>query len=41
MTDVRRDRACLIYDLMNDDIDTNVGAIIFSTMKKERYHEGR
>lgn len=41
MTDVRRDRVCLIYTLMCDDIEINVGVVIFFVMKKVCYHEGR
>lgn len=34
MADVTRDRVCFIYSLMHNDIDINVGAAIFSMMKK-------
>lgn len=40
ITDITRDRVCLIYSLIHDDININVGAFIFSIMKKARYHEG-
>lgn len=32
MTDVTRDRVCLIYALMWDDIEINVGVVILSVM---------
>lgn len=38
MTDVMHDRACLIYDLMLDDVDMNLGVVIFLAMKKLLYH---
>lgn len=41
MTEVTRDRVCLIYALMCNDVDVNVGVVIFSTMKKMCYHEER
>lgn len=41
MTDVTHDRVCLIYALISDYIDRNVGVVIFSAMKKASYHQGR
>lgn len=38
--DITRDRVCLIYALIGDDIDINVGVVILSSLKKERYHQG-
>lgn len=40
MTDVTHDRVCLIYTLMQDGIEINVGVVIFSAMNKTRYHKG-
>ncbi|XP_047266679.1 uncharacterized protein LOC124897641 [Capsicum annuum] len=34
MTNVTHDRVCLIYALMRDDIDLNIGSIIFTGMNK-------
>lgn len=39
MTDVTRDKVCLIYSLMRDDININVGPVILSSIKKARYHQ--
>lgn len=39
MTDVMRDKLCIIYALMHDDININIGAVIFSTMKKVHYYQ--
>ncbi|XP_016577508.2 uncharacterized protein LOC107875339 isoform X2 [Capsicum annuum] len=41
MTAVTRDRVCIIYALMREDIELNVGAIIFSAMRKARLLGGR
>lgn len=38
ITDVMHDKVCLIYSLIRDEIDINVGVVIFSVMKKARYH---
>lgn len=38
MTEFTWDQVCQIYALMCDDIDINVGQVIFSSMKKARYH---
>lgn len=40
MIEVTRDRVYLIYALMCNDIDFNVGQVIFYTMKNVLYHEG-
>lgn len=40
MTEVTRDRVCVIYDLMGNDIEINIGHVIFSSMKKMRFIEG-
>lgn len=40
MTDVTHDRVCLTYALIQDNIDINVGVVIYSAMKKSRYHQG-
>lgn len=40
MMDVTRDKVCLIYTLIHNDIDINVGAMIFLVMNKAHYHQG-
>lgn len=40
MKEVTRDWVCLIHALMCNDFEINVGQMIFSAMKKTRYHEG-
>lgn len=37
MIEVTRDRVCIIYSLMREDIELNVDAIIFSTMRKDTF----
>lgn len=34
------DRVCLIYDLIHDDMDSNVGDVVFSAMRKARFNIG-
>lgn len=38
MTEVTRHRVCIIYSLMNDEVNMNVGVVIFTAMKKARSH---
>lgn len=38
MTDVTSDRVCPIYALMRDDVDVNVGVVIFLVMRKGHFH---
>ncbi|KAF3673516.1 hypothetical protein FXO37_06942 [Capsicum annuum] len=40
MIDVTRDRVFLIYALMHNEIEINVGVVFLSAMKKENYHLG-
>lgn len=40
MTKMMRDRACIIYALICKDIELNIGAIIFSVMRKSRFLGG-
>lgn len=40
MTKVTRDRVCLIFALMRDDINVNVGVVIFMAMRKARFSAG-
>ncbi|KAF3629434.1 hypothetical protein FXO38_05422 [Capsicum annuum] len=41
MMEVTRDRVCMIYTLMCDDVDINMGHVIFSAIKKVRTQAGR
>ncbi|KAF3620990.1 hypothetical protein FXO38_32040 [Capsicum annuum] len=41
MTEMTRDRVCLIYALMCADMEINVGSVIFSMMNKMRTQVGR
>lgn len=34
MYEVTCDRVCLIYSLIRDDVDLNVGTVIFAAMKR-------
>lgn len=40
MKEVTHDWLCLIYTLICDDVEINVGQVIFFTMKKVHYIEG-
>lgn len=40
MTEVMYDRVCIIYALMHKTMEWNVGAIIFSIMRKARFLGG-
>lgn len=37
LTEVTRDRVCLISALMHDNVNVNMGAVIFSAMRKVRF----
>lgn len=40
MTEVTRDRVCLIYALMQEGFRINMGAVIISAMKNALFHQG-
>lgn len=40
MTDITYDKVCLVYALIWEDIDINVGVVILSRLKKGYYHQG-
>ncbi|KAF3645651.1 hypothetical protein FXO38_19546 [Capsicum annuum] len=40
MMKVTHDRVCIIYALMHEDVELNVGAIIFSAIRKARFLGG-
>lgn len=40
MTDVTRHRVCHIYNLIRDDVDVNVGVVIFLGTRKTRFYQG-
>lgn len=37
LTEVTRDRVCLIYALMRNDVNVNMGPVIFSAMRKMQF----
>lgn len=41
MIEVTRDRVCIIYSFMRDDVNVNVGVVIFSAMRKMRFQGTR